>query len=186
MAVIYEGENGKRMTYPNPNKPIERAVGAKANMAPETQHAKASDEAHQGKGAIDTSKLPQVQNADLENTEQGSDTDPEQRIFDQLNDVSDQTALPLTSKICLPEKNSEINDIIAGLKLLQPNSRQVKVEKFRVLFPVIKEVLDDNVPQRAVIDYLASQGLKLSPNTFRAMFEAESQRMQNPGTLPAS
>lgn len=186
MAVNFEDANGKRMTYSNPNKPIERTAGSKENMAPETQYPKVSDEAHQGKSVIDTSKPLQAQNVDLANSEQGSDANQAQRISDQLEGISDEGELTPPSKIGLPEKNSEIISIIAGLKLLQPNSRQVKVEKFRALFPVIKEVLDDNVPQRAVIDYLASQGLKLSPNTFRAMFEAESKRMQDPGALQAS
>jgi hypothetical protein len=79
------------------------------------------------------------------------------------------------------EVDAEIAKLTAGLKGLPRNEQQVKAAKFRALFPVIKEVLNDNVPQRTVIAYLAEQGLKLSPNTFRSMLDAEEKRRSEGG-----
>lgn len=182
MAVIYQDENGKRVTVSSTNKSVERTIDSGQDI----QHSTTGAEGDQVEGVLDVRTLAQAQNVELGNTRQGLETNQAKRIPDQLKVVSGKNELKLTLEIDVPEKESEINNMIAGLKLLQPNSRQVKVEKFRALFPVIKDVLADNVPQRAVIDYLASQGLKLSPNTFRAMFEAESKRIQDPGASAGS
>ena len=70
----------------------------------------------------------------------------------------------------------DVEQIIAGLNELQPSAKQRKALLFEALYPSIEEARKRTVPQRAIIEFLKKKGLKLSPNTYRSMLEAESKR----------
>lgn len=76
--------------------------------------------------------------------------------------------------------NAKADQAKVALLALQPNFRHQKTELFTLLYPTILELLNKHVSQKAILEVLQTQGLKLHPSRFKAlmMAHAEAERMQ--------
>lgn len=66
-------------------------------------------------------------------------------------------------------------DIAAALRNLKPNHQHRKNQLFSLLYPVILEMLEQNVTQKSILEMLAMKGLKLHPSRFKELMEAETK-----------
>lgn len=64
------------------------------------------------------------------------------------------------------------------LKELQPSPKHRTNQLFAVLYPTIVEMLEKKVTQKAILEALGSEGLKLHPKRFKDLMAAEAQREQ--------
>ena len=62
---------------------------------------------------------------------------------------------------------SEAADIAAALRSLKPNRQHHDSQMFAILYPVIVEMLDQKVTQKAILKTLGEHGLKLHPARFK-------------------
>jgi hypothetical protein len=62
-----------------------------------------------------------------------------------------------------------------ALLSLQPNFRHQKTELFTLLYPTIVELLNKHVSQKAILEVLQTQGLKLHPSRFKALMAAHAE-----------
>ena len=60
-------------------------------------------------------------------------------------------------------------DIAAALRSLKPNRQHHNSQLFATLYPVIVEMLDQKVTQKAILKTLADHGLKLHPARFKEL-----------------
>ncbi|MGY0504816.1 hypothetical protein [Luteimonas sp. e5] len=63
------------------------------------------------------------------------------------------------------------------LKALQPNAQHRKNQLFELLYPTIVEMLGQKVTQKAILEVLASEGLKLHPARFKELMSAEAKKL---------
>lgn len=66
-------------------------------------------------------------------------------------------------------------DIAAALRNLKPNEQHRKNQLFSLLYPVIVEMLGQNVTQKAVLEKLEEMGLKLHPSRFKELMTAAAK-----------
>lgn len=66
-------------------------------------------------------------------------------------------------------------EMAAALRTLKPNANHQKNQLFSLLFPVIVELLQNNVTQKAILEMLRSKGLKLHPARFKELMAAEAK-----------
>lgn len=66
-------------------------------------------------------------------------------------------------------------DIAAALRSLKPNPQRRKNELFSLLYPVILEMLRQNVTQKAILEKLEEMGLKLHPSRFKELMAAAAK-----------
>ena len=71
------------------------------------------------------------------------------------------------------------DDIAAALRNLKPNRQQCVIHLFSQLYPVIREMLDQKVTQKAILEVLETKGLKLHPSRFKALMSAEASAHSN-------
>lgn len=64
---------------------------------------------------------------------------------------------------------TQADDITAALRGLKPNEQHHKIELFSMLRPVIEEMLEKNVTQKAILKTLSDMGLKLHPARFKEL-----------------
>lgn len=64
---------------------------------------------------------------------------------------------------------AEAADIAAALRSLKPNRQHHNAQLFATLHPVIVEMLDQKVTQKAILKTLAEHGLKLHPARFKEL-----------------
>lgn len=67
------------------------------------------------------------------------------------------------------------DDIAAALRSLQPNEQHRKNQLFSMLYPVIVEMLEQNVTQKSILKKLEEMGLKLHPSRFQALMGIEAK-----------
>jgi len=68
---------------------------------------------------------------------------------------------------------SEAADIAAALRNLKPNRQHHDSQLFAILYPVIVEMLDQKVTQKAILKTLGEHGLKLHPARFKDLMANE-------------
>src|SRR5690348_9536237 len=68
-----------------------------------------------------------------------------------------------TTGVCREDVNAKVGDIAQALRSLEPNDRHRKNELFSKLYPVIVEMLGQNVTRKSILEVLAAKGLKLHP-----------------------
>ena len=68
---------------------------------------------------------------------------------------------------------SEAADIAAALRSLKPNRQHHDSQLFAILYPVIVEMLDKKVTQKAILKTLGEHGLKLHPARFKDLMANE-------------
>lgn len=68
--------------------------------------------------------------------------------------------------------NVDEERLIQKIAALQPSKQLQKTRLFEKLYPAIQGALDREVPQKAIVEELASAGLKLSIGGFRALLAA--------------
>ena len=61
-----------------------------------------------------------------------------------------------------------------ALLTLQPKAQHQKAELFTLLYPTIVELLNKHVSQKAILDMLQTQGLKLHPSRFKGLMAAHA------------
>ena len=61
-----------------------------------------------------------------------------------------------------------------ALLTLQPKAQHQKTQLFTLLYPTIVELLSKHVSQKAILDMLQTQGLKLHPSRFKALMAAHA------------
>lgn len=66
-------------------------------------------------------------------------------------------------------------DIAAALRGLQPKEQHRKNQLFSLLYPVILEMLGQNVTQKAILEKLEEMGLKLHPSRFKELMAAAAK-----------
>lgn len=66
-------------------------------------------------------------------------------------------------------------DIATALRSLKPNAQHRKNQLFSLLYPVIVEMLEQNVTQKAILKKLEEMGLKLHPARFKELMAAEAK-----------
>lgn len=74
---------------------------------------------------------------------------------------------------------ADTDDIAAALRTLKPNKQQCVIHLFSQLYPVIREMLDQKVTQKAILEVLEAKGLKLHPSRFKALMSAEASANSN-------
>ena len=63
---------------------------------------------------------------------------------------------------------TQVDRYTEALLTLQPQAKHQKNELFTRLYPTIVALLSKHVSQKAILDMLQTQGLKLHPSRFRA------------------
>jgi hypothetical protein len=66
-------------------------------------------------------------------------------------------------------------NIASALRSLKPNQQRRKHQLFSLLYPVIVEMLAQNVTQKSVLEKLDEMGLKLHPSRFKELMAAEAK-----------
>ncbi|PZU25882.1 MAG: hypothetical protein DI584_12880 [Stenotrophomonas sp.] len=61
-----------------------------------------------------------------------------------------------------------------ALKALQPKQQHQKAQLFALLYPTIVELLNKQVSQKAILEVLETQGLKLHPARFKELMAAQA------------
>lgn len=74
---------------------------------------------------------------------------------------------------------ADADDIAAALRTLKPNRQHRKNQQFATLYPVILEMLEQKVTQKAILEVLEAHGLKLHPSRFKALMQAEAAANSN-------
>ena len=64
--------------------------------------------------------------------------------------------------------------IASALRNLKPNAQRRKNQLFSLLYPVIVEMLAQNVTQKSILEKLDEMGLKLHPSRFKELMAAEA------------
>jgi hypothetical protein len=70
-------------------------------------------------------------------------------------------------------------DIAAALRSLKPNEQHRKNQLFSLLYPVILEMLAQNVTQKSILEMLEAKGLKLHPSRFKELMQAEGKAVNS-------
>ncbi|HEY4291852.1 hypothetical protein [Luteibacter sp.] len=66
-------------------------------------------------------------------------------------------------------------DIAAALRSLKPKEIHRKSQLFSLLYPVIVEMLEQNVTQKAILKKLEEMGLKLHPSRFKELMASKAK-----------
>ena len=63
------------------------------------------------------------------------------------------------------------DDIAAALRSLKPNEQHRKNQLFSLLYPVIVEMLEQNVTQKSILKKLKASGIKLHHRKLKKLFD---------------
>lgn len=66
-------------------------------------------------------------------------------------------------------------EMTSALRSLKPNPQRRKNQLFLLLYPVILEMLGQNVTQKAILKKLEEMGLKLHPSRFKELMAAAAK-----------
>ena len=66
-----------------------------------------------------------------------------------------------------------------ALKALQPKKHHQNAQLFALLYPTIVELLDKQVSQKAILEVLQGQKLKLHPARFKELMASHAKRPDN-------
>lgn len=102
-----------------------------------------------------------------------------------LNDNNQNAAIDAASSATVGSKlihehndmlmAQHVADISAALRSLKPNEQHRKNQLFTLLYPVIVEMLNQNVTQKAILEKLGEMGLKLHPSRLKELMAAEAK-----------
>ena len=67
------------------------------------------------------------------------------------------------------DRHAQAADIAAALRSLKPTRQHHNSQLLATLYPVIVEMLDQKVTQKAILKTLADHGLKLHPARFKEL-----------------
>ena len=70
---------------------------------------------------------------------------------------------------------TQVDRYTEALLTLQPQAKHQKNELFTRLYPTIVALLSKHVSQKAILDMLQTQGLKLHPSRFKALMAAHAE-----------
>jgi len=68
----------------------------------------------------------------------------------------------------------QADSIADALRSLKPNEQHRKSELFSRLYPVISDLLKQNITQKSILEKLAEMGLKLHPARFKELMAAQA------------
>lgn len=75
----------------------------------------------------------------------------------------------------LTDIHVQVADMVSALRALKPNAQRRKNQLFSLLYPVIVEMLAQNVTQKSILEKLDEMGLKLHPSRFKELMAAEAK-----------
>lgn len=76
----------------------------------------------------------------------------------------------------------QINRCAAALDALQASPRHQVADKFALLYPKILELRGRKVTQKAILEVLAANGLKLHPARFKELMDLQANAIANATT----
>lgn len=71
--------------------------------------------------------------------------------------------------------DEQIENITHALRNLKPSPKYQKHILFTKLYPLVVELIKANVTQKAILEVLEQNGLKLHPSRFKELMEAEAK-----------
>lgn len=71
--------------------------------------------------------------------------------------------------------DEQLETIIHALRSLKPSPKHQKHILFSKLYPVVVDLIKANVTQKAILEVLEQNGLKLHPSRFKELMEAEAK-----------
>jgi hypothetical protein len=80
-----------------------------------------------------------------------------------------------TTDANLADIHVQAADMASALRTLKPNMLRRKNQLFSLLYPVIVELLENNVTQKSILEMLQTNGLKLHPSRFKELMTAEAR-----------
>lgn len=91
--------------------------------------------------------------------------------------------------ICTPPSDGpdsslqeQANRCTDALKALQPKQQHRNAQLFAMLYPTILDLLDRQVTQKAILEVLQAQGLKLHPARFKELMTAQAATTETNNT----
>ncbi|WP_312226474.1 MULTISPECIES: hypothetical protein [Gammaproteobacteria] len=69
-----------------------------------------------------------------------------------------------------------------ALKALQPKQQHRNAQLFAMLYPTILDLLGRQVTQKAILEVLQAQGLKLHPARFKELMDLQANAVGNAAT----
>lgn len=76
----------------------------------------------------------------------------------------------------------QANRCADALKALQPKQQHRNAQLFAMLYPTILDLLDRQVTQKAILEVLQEQGLKLHPARFKELMAAQATTTETNNT----
>lgn len=76
----------------------------------------------------------------------------------------------------------QANRCADALKALQPKQQHRNTQLFAMLYPTILQLLDRQVTQKAILEVLQAQGLKLHPARFKELMTAQATTTETNNT----
>jgi len=80
----------------------------------------------------------------------------------------------------LADVNAQADDMVSALRTLKPKAQHRKSQLFSLLYPVIVELLENNITQKSILEMLEEKGLKLHPSRFKELMAAEAEKNHTP------
>ncbi|GAA0250922.1 hypothetical protein [Rhodanobacter caeni] len=77
---------------------------------------------------------------------------------------------------------TQASEIASALRVLQPKAQHRKGQLFALLYPVIVELLEKSVTQKAILKVLEAKGLKLHPTRFNELMASANKAHSKAGT----
>ena len=74
-------------------------------------------------------------------------------------------------------------EMAAALRVLLPKEQHRKNQLFSFLYPVIVEMLEQNVTQKAIMATLEEMGLKLHPSRFKELMVSAAKESAGNGNV---
>lgn len=71
--------------------------------------------------------------------------------------------------------HAQAAEMASALRTLKPNAQHRKNQLFSLVYPVILELIQKNVTQKAILEKLEEMGLKLHPSRFKELMTSEAK-----------
>ena len=75
--------------------------------------------------------------------------------------------------------DEQLETIIHALRNLKPSAKHQKHILFSKLYPLVVDLIKAKVTQKAILEVLEQNGLKLHPSRFKELMEAEAKAIES-------
>ena len=76
----------------------------------------------------------------------------------------------------LADISAQADEMASALRTLKPKVQHRRTQLFSLLYPVIVELLENNITQKSILEMLEEKGLKLHPSRFKELMAAEAEK----------